>query len=168
MLVEFQRTGRSDHGNTGRCTCPTQQVCRLIRRLSMRSPGFWTVAQAVDIGGSRSQPHRKLGIVQQGRDGPWSPVTGENCSTPSLLLRARRAFIVESRFHLIANAFGLALCKKIDGLNARRVRAIFARVFDRADGKSKRSKHQSAPVTTPIFSKADGLCRVRDISCSAP
>jgi hypothetical protein len=35
----------------------------------MRSPGFCTAAQAVDIGGSRSQPHRQLGIIQQGRDG---------------------------------------------------------------------------------------------------
>ncbi len=38
-------------------------VCRLIRRLLMQSPGVCTAAQAVDIGGSRSQPHRQLGII---------------------------------------------------------------------------------------------------------
>ena len=52
LKLGAQRTAKFHH--EGPTTRPTQRLCCLIRRLSMRSPGFCTAAQAVDIGGSRS------------------------------------------------------------------------------------------------------------------
>ena len=57
-------------------SCESFTTCRHRRkeaRLPMGSTDSCTAAQAVNIGGSRSQPHGWLGIIQQGRYGLGVP-----------------------------------------------------------------------------------------------